>query len=136
MRIRRPRPGALQPDMTPMIDVVFQLLIFFIITAQLVQQAVPLLLPLERGARADASGSMGLVVNLTADGEIVVLERRVEAGRLPELARELLAREPRSVPVVRADRRAAAARLNDVMTGLREGGCRSIRISTEPGGGR
>ncbi len=137
MRVSR-RPADLpSPNMTPMIDCVFQLLIFFITTASLSQLSMlHLTLPAEKGNPAASTGSAGLVVNLTAEGNIVISGGDVDISGIAALAREALAREPGSVPVIRADRNARADDLNKVMRALRAGGCRTIRVATvaKPGG--
>lgn len=131
MRIRRPVTGALELDMTPMIDVVFLLLIFFLTTAQLSQMATaPVTLPQEDGNADDLLESSGLVVNVMADGSLIVLEKAVAAGEIPALAKDALALDPTAIPVIRADRTASASHLNEVMDGLRTGGFRNVRVAT------
>jgi biopolymer transport protein ExbD len=118
-------------DMTPMIDVVFLLLIFFLVTAQMSEMAsTPVTLPVQEGTEQESEGAIGLVVNLDAVGVIVVGSDAVEPLGLIDLAKDALARDPAAVPVVRADRRAPAARLNEVVEGLRSGGCRAVRVAT------
>ncbi len=105
MRVSRRGLEAPSPNMTPMIDCVFQLLIFFLTTASLSQMAmVHLFLPVEKGNPAASTGSAGLVVNLTAGGALVVSNREVTLSEIAVLAREAIAREPEAVPVIRADR--------------------------------
>jgi len=131
MRIGRRRYGMVVLDMTPMIDVVFLLLIFFLVTAQMSDMAsTPVTLPVQEGTEQESEGAIGLVVNLDAVGVIVVGSDAVEPLGLIDLAKDALARDPTAVPVVRADRRAPAARLNEVVEGLRSGGCRAVRVAT------
>lgn len=123
--------GALALDLTPMIDVVFLLLIFFLTTAQLSQMAsAPVTLPQENGNADELLESSGLVVNVTADGSIIILENTVVAADIPALAKVALAQDPTAIPVIRADRSAAATQLNAVMDGLRTGGFRNVRVAT------
>lgn len=131
MKIGRRRYGMVALDMTPMIDVVFLLLIFFLVTAQMSEMAsTPVTLPEQEGTEQESEGAIGLVVNLDAAGVIVVGSDAFEPEGLIALAKDALAREPSAVPVVRADRRAPAARLNEVVEGLRSGGCRAVRVAT------
>ncbi len=117
-----------------MIDVVFLLLIFFLTTAQMAQMASsPVSLPEETGSPAESAGSTGLVVNVDSLGVITVLDQPVEAQELVKRAKEVMAQDPTAVPVIRADRRAAAGRLNEVVEGLRSGGCRAVRVATTHG---
>ncbi len=131
MRIRRPTTGALELDMTPMIDVVFLLLIFFLTTAQLSQMAsAPVTLPQEDGNETELLESSGLIVNVMADGSIIILEKVVAADEIPALAKVAHAQDPSAVPMIRADRSASASHLNEVMDGLRRGGFRNVRVAT------
>jgi biopolymer transport protein ExbD len=126
-------------DLTPMIDVVFLLIVFFMTTAQFASMSKERLeLPEQEGEAASAPDA-GTVVNLRASGELVVsgdtltleaLLRRVaadiaKAGSAEEL--DLL---------IRADRGASAAHLNDLAEGLAARGVTRWRLATErpPGG--
>jgi biopolymer transport protein ExbD len=131
MKIGRRRYGMIVLDMTPMIDVVFLLLIFFLVTAQMSEMAsTPVTLPEQQGIAEESEGAIGLVVNIDGAGGVQVGSDAFEPTALIDLAKDALARDARVVPVVRADRRAPAARLNEVIEGLRSGGCRSVRVAT------
>ncbi len=121
--------------MTPMIDVVFQLLIFFLTTAAVAQATRARLdLPAERGVSEPSPTGPGLVVALHADGRVEVSGRDVTIAELGTLAREAIVAHGAHVPVIRADRTTAAQRLNDVMDACREAGFQGVRIATAPGG--
>ena len=128
MRISRRQYGMAILDMTPMIDVVFLLLIFFLTTAQMASS--PVTLPEEAGNAEESSGSTGMVVNIDSMGVITVLDQAIETSELMKRAKEVMAQDPVAVPVIRADRRSTAARLNEVVDALRSGGCRAVRVAT------
>ena len=131
MRIGRRQYGMAILDMTPMIDVVFLLLIFFLTTAQMAQMASsPVTLPEEAGNAEESSGSTGMVVNIDSMGVITVLDQAIETSELMKRAKEVMDQDPVAVPVIRADRRSTAARLNEVVDALRSGGCRAVRVAT------
>jgi len=142
--VRFTRPGSaartLAIDMTPMIDIVFQLLIFFLVTSHMVEVArTDVDLPREKGEDGRSEELSGLVVNVLASGELVVgdeprsLEQVAElAGGLGEASGEDAASRR---PLVRADRNAPAATLNAVIATLEKAGARSIRLATSPAGG-
>src|SRR4029078_11580816 len=95
-------------NMTPMIDAVFQLIIFFLLSSHLAkqEQQLPLPLPtaksgvveaadardplqvdtLERGESAEARPR--LTVNVLADGTLLVANRPIQAEELAGLLRE------------------------------------------------
>ena len=125
-------------DMTPMIDIVFQLLIFFLVTAQLSQYSrADLDLPQEAGEKTDAAAEAGLIINVLADGtfEIASAEVTIEEIRslAIDLARESEMKGDTARPLVRADRNAPTASLNKILSTLQKAGIPAVRIATAPG---
>ncbi len=66
-------------DMTPLIDVVFQLLIFFMVSSQFVQREAQIELPIGGGG-VRAEQVKPLVVEVTSSGEILINSARTERG--------------------------------------------------------
>ena len=135
---RKPRERQLPLDMTPMIDIVFQLLIFFLVTAQLSQYSrADLELPQEAGEKTDAASEAGLIINVLPDGTfeiasgvVTIEDIRTLAG---DLARESDLNGETARPLVRADRNAPTAALNKVLSTLQKAGIPAVRIATAPG---
>lgn len=134
------RPRTLEMDMTPLIDIVFQLLIFFLTTTQLASQArMELELPRERGLQSGRGEEPALIVNLRHDGAILVLDEEVSLEQVAELAAR--ARESGSAldraaprrPVIRADRGAPAASLNALLVAMRDAGVEGVTFAVSPG---
>ena len=139
---RRKRKDRLLPvDMTPMIDIVFQLLIFFLTTAQLAMVSrSDLDLPLEAGEQEEDAAEAGLIVNILPDGSITIADESLSDEAFAVMAEELvLSLSPERLsqlrPLIRADRSAPAARLNRVLELLQRSGVPAVRIATSPGGG-
>jgi len=135
------RPRTLETDMTPLIDIVFQLLIFFLTTTQLASMArLELDLPRERGEQAGRGEQPGLIVNLRRDGVVMVLDEVVSLEQVASLAARALAERrerggPDSLrPVVRADRAAPAEALNVLFSTLRDAGVDGVTFAVSPGG--
>ena len=130
------RPKSMLLDMTPMIDIVFLLLIFFLTTAQLARESrAELDLPEERGEQRDDVERAGLIISVLATGELMQGDRIITVSELEELAiaqvvggRDENGRLIR--PLVRADRNAPAERLNEVFNALRRAGTGSARLAT------
>jgi biopolymer transport protein ExbD len=123
--------------MTPMIDIVFLLLIFFLTTAQLARNSrADIDLPEERGEQREQIERAGLIVNILADGSIVEGDRTISLQELEVFAlSQVVAHETSGQPIrplVRADRNAPAERLNQVFETLRRAGMRSVRLATNP----
>ena len=137
----RNKPDRLLPvDMTPMIDIVFQLLIFFLTTAQLAQfSRAEMDLPEEAGEQVETAEEAGIIVNVLVDGSIEVAGEILDDASFAVLAEELVIDHrdddlARLRPLVRADRNAPAARLNRVLELLQAAGVPAVRIATAPGG--
>jgi len=122
-------------DMTPMIDIVFQLLIFFLVTAQMAQQTRATLdLPKEKGEETKETEQAGLTINVLADGSVVVNDEVLSYEALDRLVDEAIARAGgvnELKPLVRADRNCDAAKLNEVFNRLSARGLTAIRLATE-----
>ena len=132
------RPVGLLLDMTPMIDIVFLLLIFFLTTAQLARESrADLDLPDERGEQTTEVERAGLIVNVLADGSLLLGDSMISIEELENAAiRQVVGsrdEKGRLVrPLVRADRNAPAERLNEVFNALRRAGTGSVRLATSP----
>ncbi len=128
---------TLPVDITPMIDVVFLLIIFFMVTAQFARiTRAELDLPRQQGEQDQAAEEAGLVINLLANGGLIVNERDVTLAELLEVVREEIVsqpdRDPRQVKLlIRADRNGDTALLNEVLTSLQELGVGTARLATE-----
>ena len=92
--IRRPRRAGF--NMTPMIDVVFLLIIFFLVSSHLARQESRLKLELpvaESGEEEPSRANRRLTINVTAEGEITLAGRPVllsDVGNRLQLAKQEL----------------------------------------------
>ena len=135
---RGERTRGLLLDMTPMIDIVFLLLIFFLTTAQLARESrAELDLPLERGEQREEVERAGLIINVLADGSIMQGEQVISLPELEAIAlsQVVSSRDEKGRPVrplIRADRNAPARSLNEVFMALRRAGSGSARLATSP----
>jgi biopolymer transport protein ExbD len=137
MRFSTRQRGVLELDMTPMIDVTFLLLIFFLVSAQMAARSRgDVRLPVQAGEAQTHTGVAGLVVLVRADGSMLVGEAPVDAARLTELARALPQGAGAAAPVIRADRDAPASALNAAARALQRGGVPTFRLATELGAAR
>jgi biopolymer transport protein ExbD len=135
-RFHRPASRGIDVEITPMIDVVFLLIIFFMTTAQFVRVTrEPLELPRERGEQEQAAEEAGLVINITAEGSLVVASETLSLGELEGLVLEQLA-DDRTDPtrfklLIRADRNANSQALNGLIERLEQLGVGAARLATE-----
>jgi biopolymer transport protein ExbD len=79
--------GSVTFNMTPMIDVVFLLIIFFLVSSHLAKQEAQMELPLpvaESGATPDDVQSQRITVNVLRDGSLRLAGKPVRAGELQQ----------------------------------------------------
>ena len=120
MRIPRRAPsGEVGFNMTPMIDVVFQLIIFFLLSSHLAKQEkeVPLPLPAAASGKQEAADNRPrLTVNVLADGSLLVANRTVKSEDLAPLLRERRAAYGEALEVrIRGDRGVLYGRVEPVL---------------------
>lgn len=131
---RRARSGT-SFDMTPMIDVVMQLLIFFMFTNQLAALVrSPVDLPREQGEEEKAMQKPSMVIDVRSDGMLLVDSHEVTRDELTQLIKAEVARtgDAGAVDVlVRADQTGPARYLNDVARELVRHGVRRWRLGTQ-----
>lgn len=94
MRLEIPaRPRRRLISLTPLIDVVFILLLFFMLASNLTRlHAVPL--DAQASQQTQAEGEPALLLRIQADGQLDLNGELVSAALLPELLREQLQRAP------------------------------------------
>ncbi len=92
--------------------------------------------PLEKGEQEQIADEAGLVINITRRGEIIIADETVALDDLDAIVAAELRRtthhDPRRLKLLlRADRGASAASLNDVIARLRGMGVGAARLATE-----
>lgn len=132
---RRAFRGPPEPKLMiiPMIDIIFFLLIFFMMStlAMTAEQTVPLALP--RASQAVQENREGATVSVTEDGAFYVDGRRIPKEELPAHLMRERERRPEMRVILRAD---AMARHEDVlaaMDAIRAAGIDRIGIAAESG---
>lgn len=132
---RRAFRGPPEPKLMiiPMIDIIFFLLVFFMMStlAMTAEQTVPLALP--RASQAVLGSQEGATVSVTEDGAFHVDGRRIPKEELPAHLMQERERRPEMRVILRAD---AMARHEDVlaaMDAIRAAGIDRIGIAAESG---
>ncbi len=128
---------VLDLDLTPMIDVVFLLLIFFMTTTQFARMSrAEIDLPQEPGEREQSLAEPGeVVINVTRSGEIIVDERSLTHDQLLRMVAadmKSIGGDAASIRLtIRAHRGAPASIVNRIAADLARIGVRDWRLATE-----
>ena len=120
------------PDMTPMIDMIFQLLIFFLLTSFFILPAVNVALPRSRSPEAASPSALTLTVR--RDGGLLLAGEPVRAEDLASLLSAALAGRSEPTLIIQADLGVAFGRVIEVMDAARAGGARDISFLVERAG--
>jgi biopolymer transport protein ExbD len=117
-------------NLTPMLDVVFILLIFFIVTASFVKESG---IDIDRPAAATAVRKErgNILVAITPTGQIWIDRRQVDVRAVRANIERLHAENPQGAVVIQADRESKNGLLVEVMDAAKLAGVETISIAAD-----
>jgi biopolymer transport protein ExbD len=118
-------------NLTPMIDVVFILLIFFIVTTSFVRESGIDVDP-PQAATAEIQSQASILIAITPEGEVWVDREPLALAALGPTVARLQAERPNSSVVIQADKDARSGRLVEVMDRLRQSGIERMSLAAQP----
>jgi biopolymer transport protein ExbD len=129
---RRRESAQSEVNMTPMLDVVFIMLIFFIVTASFVKEAgVDVIRPPAQTAVSKDKGN--ILIAITENGQIWIDRRQVDPRSLRANIERLHGENPNGAIVIQADRKSQNHLLVAVMDAAKAAGVNKIAIAAEAG---
>lgn len=119
-------------NMSPLIDMVFILLIFFIVTTTFVEEAG---VEVDKPAAASASrlDKNSIILAITSQGQVVYGGKEIGVGGVRPLVTRLCEKDPLPV-IVQIDKATPGGILVRVMDEAKLGKAKNISIATEQGG--
>jgi len=115
-------------NMTPMLDIVFIMLIFFVVTASFLKESgVDVSRPAASTAVRKEQGN--ILIGISANDEIWIDKRRVEVGAVRASVERLHAENPEGAVVIQADKDARAGLLVRVLDQARLAGVADVSIA-------
>lgn len=141
MAVRIPNKGnALGGlSMTPLIDCVFLLLIFFLVASRFSEEEreLDVVLPQASEAKPLIAQPKELFVNVTASGQYYIAGQFLDERGLESALRQAWANNPgRQQVVIRADKESKTKHIATVMDLCNKANIRSYTLATESSGGR
>ena len=121
-------------EMTPLIDMVFLLLIFFLVatTFQEAEREIRIALPEAEAAGPLTASLREIVINVTADGAIIVGGRTIEPEALRALVADAVEANPEQKVSVRGDRGVPYGRVAAVLDACKSAGVNDPFLDTVP----
>ncbi|HAD47401.1 MAG: biopolymer transporter ExbD [Idiomarina sp.] len=127
-RIREEEDAAI--DMTPMLDIVFIMLIFFIVTTSFVKEA-GIQVNKPEANQATKEPSANIFIAIRDNGEVWMDKRQVDVERVGANLERMLAEQPTDLVVIQADKESQHGRVVEVMDQVKEAGIDKISIAAE-----
>ena len=117
-------------DLTPMLDVVFIMLIFFIVTATFVKEAgVDVLRP--AATTAERQDLANILIAVTEDDKVWIDGNQVDPRDMATLIKRLHAENPQGSVVIQADRESTHKTLKLVMDAVQQAGVGQVAVAAE-----
>ena len=129
-RQRKASAEEAEVNLTPMLDVVFILLIFFIVTASFVKESgIDINRPDAATAVRKERGN--ILVAITPTGQIWIDRRQVDVRAVRANIERLHAENPQGAVVIQADRESKNGLLVEVMDAAKLAGVENVSIAAE-----
>ena len=131
MRRRQRLDEESEINITPLLDIVFIMLIFFIVTATFVKESgIDVTRP--DSETAQQQNRVGILIAISDKNEIWINRRMVDMDAVQANVEKLHAENPQGGAVIQADEKAMADTIIQVMDGAREAGVSAISLASEP----
>ncbi|MFT0212084.1 biopolymer transporter ExbD [Pseudomonas sp. F1_0610] len=115
-------------DLTPMLDVVFIMLIFFIVTSSFIKESgVEVNRPQAETASNQEKGN--ILIAVTADGQVWLDKQAVDVRSVRAHVERLRQEQPEGIVVVQADQDARTGLVVQVMDQARLAGVRDVALA-------
>jgi biopolymer transport protein ExbD len=130
MRRAGAEENASEIDLTPMLDVVFIMLIFFIVTASFIKEAgIEVNRP--EASTANKKENVNILVAINATNEIWMDKRRVDKRSVRSVIERMHAENPKGAVVVQADKASNTETVTAVIDAARAAGVYDVSLATE-----
>ena len=127
---RHTKTDEAQIDLTSMLDIVFIMLIFFIVTSSFVRESgVEVNTP--KASHAVSQKSSSIFVAITSSNDIYIDKRVVDSERVQATLENLVLDKPNSSLVIQADKHAYNGTVVEVMDAAKGAGIKNIALAAE-----
>jgi len=129
---RRNKRKSAELNMSPLIDMIFILLIFFVVTTSFVKEAgVDVQRPVAQ--TAETKESTNIVMAITADNVIVVEGKPIDVRSVQSYMERFLMQNPNGSVVLAADRNSRSGVVIQVLDACRLAGVKNLSVAAKKG---
>jgi biopolymer transport protein ExbD len=132
MRLPRKQPEKARIEIIPMIDIIFFLLVFFMIStlSMTINRGVPVNLPKASSSQKDLRESFNITV--TREGDIFLNKEPIALQDIAQRVQAGLEKDPELLAIIQADDQALHGTIVDVMDEIRLAGVSRLAIAVKP----
>ena len=123
--------GGAEIDLTPMLDVVFIMLIFFIVVASFIKEAGVEVNRPDDNQPDNPEESTSILVEVASDNQIWMENRRVDIRAVRANIQRLLAEDPEAPVTIKVEKGAEAGIVVDVADAARESGVVAVNWASD-----
>ncbi|HEY5870889.1 MAG TPA: biopolymer transporter ExbD [Candidatus Tectomicrobia bacterium] len=133
MRIARQESAKARIEIIPMIDVIFFLLVFFMVStlSMTINRGLPVNLPTAATSQKDIRDNVSLTV--TQDGKMFLNKEPVTLQDMGTRVRAALVSDPQLAVVINADGHVLHSTVVDILDELRQAGVSGLAIAVKSG---
>jgi biopolymer transport protein ExbD len=129
-QVQKAAEDEAQIDLTPMLDVVFIMLIFFIVTASFIKEAgVEVNRP--EASTSNPAENVNILIAITANDEVWMTGRRIDVRAVRANVERLHAENPKGAVVIQADNESTTKTVVEVLDASRAAGVMDVSLATE-----
>ena len=129
--VKEQEQGGAEIDLTPMLDVVFIMLIFFIVVASFIKEAGVEVNRPDDNQPDDPEDSTSILVEVASDNQIWMENRRVDIRAVRANIQRLLAEDPEAPVTIKVEKGAEAGIVVDVADAARESGVAAVNWASD-----
>ena len=135
---RRPRKVKQPPSLmlSPMIDMIFLLLVFFIVSTMYMSEVKTISLALPMAKYSETLKKSNFTVSLKKDGTLYLEDAPIELAPLLDRVKEEAKSNTAFSVTIRADEEASYKRVIDLIDALKGAGVTNLGLATDPEGSR
>lgn len=116
-------------DITPLLDIVFQLLLFFILTSALIQPNIELDLP--ESSQNSETTEADLIISADMEGNIFFNDKNVSPEEVEPLLRSFIGKNSNGVVVLQVDSALPYGNFFSILDASRSAGIKNLHLAHE-----
>jgi biopolymer transport protein ExbD len=132
MRLRRRVIKKARIEIIPMIDTIFFLLVFFMISTLSMAQYSGLPVNLPKAASGQQAPSESAAVTISTDGKVAIDKEDVAREQIRNILRDRLAKNPELIVLINADEHVEHGVVVEIMDAARQAGVAKMAIAVKP----